>query len=145
VGRKHRGDGALAETANDFAPLRDVPRRDIVVPLWERRLQTETMMQIFKFSFTEEGAITERRPTIRTCSIGESSTIAYAAIRSALLERGSSRRIDSLAVTNPAYISVSIVAKTGLGLRSSMGEAHVTKLQRMRTFWEKGGIGVVRT
>jgi len=25
VGRKHRGDGALAETANDFAPLRDVP------------------------------------------------------------------------------------------------------------------------
>src|SRR5207249_10056713 len=98
-----------------------------------------------KYSLREEGDLNERRSTIRTCSVGECSTIAYAAIRSALLERGSSGRIDSLAVTNPAYISVSIVAKTGLRLRSSMGEAHVTKLKRMRTFWEKGGIGVVRT
>jgi len=95
------------------------------------------MMLAFKFSFTEE-AITERRPTIRTCSIGESSPMGYAATRSAHIDRGSSRRIDSLACSQPAYISVSIVAKPGRGLRSSMGKPIWPESWLLRNFKKKG-------
>src|SRR5881396_1161766 len=56
----------------------------------------------------------------------------YAAIRSAFVDGGSSRRIDSLAVPNPRISACQSSPNPDSGLRSSMKKTHVTRNNLLR-------------